>query len=93
MKKTAKVLPASLFADGFKHTAMTEKRKRGNPPGSNNGGGKRRSPRSINPKPYGGRLYIDQGNPSAVNVRGALDLYNRITAAGKMEAVEGILNK
>ena len=70
---------------------MTEKRKRGNPPGSNNGGGKRKAVRAINPKPYGGRLYVDQGNPSAVVVREALDLYNRIAAAGKMEAVEGIL--
>ena len=65
--------------------------RRGNPPGSNNGGGKRKSVRAINPKPYGGRLYVDQGNPSAVVVREALDLYNRIAAAGKMEAVEGIL--
>ena len=55
--------------------------RRGNPKGSNNGGGKRKSTREINTKPYGGRLYIDQGSPPAQQVRDALDLQDVIANA------------
>jgi hypothetical protein len=55
--------------------------RRGNQKGSNGGGGRRKSERPINPTPYGGRLYVDQGSPSAQVLRDALDLQEAIINA------------
>lgn len=65
-------------------------RRPGAPPGSNNGGGRKKSPREL--VRVLRQVYADQLPASGEKIRAALDLYNRIEAARMMEAVEQILN-